>query len=131
MNSNLIEGYMDDIRLGGTSDTMADDIMLSGKSDTVTDDVATMRTLSSTLGLHFNAKKCELIHHCPTTTEPAFRDFVIKSKREIVTWRTSVKLVMAAEVVVGATAAVATTSDLTRFRIRNLDFFKVVFFTTP
>ena len=64
MNSNLVEGYMDDITL-------------DGKSDTVADDVATIRTLGSTLGLHLNAKKCELIQHCSTTTEPAFRDFVI------------------------------------------------------
>ena len=67
MNSNLVEGCMDDITLGG-------------KSDTVADDVATIRTLGSTLGLHLNAKKCELIQRCPTTTEPAFRDFVITSK---------------------------------------------------
>ena len=67
MNSNLVEGYMDDIMLGGKSDTMADD-------------VATKRTLGSTLNLHLNAKKCELIQHCSTTTEPAFRDFLITSK---------------------------------------------------
>ena len=67
MNSNFVEGYMHDIMLGG-------------KSDTVADDVATIRTLGSTLGLHLNAKKCELIQHCPTTIEHAFRDFVITSK---------------------------------------------------
>ena len=67
MNSNLVEGYMNDITLGG-------------KSGTVADDVATIRTLSSTLGLHLNAKKCELIQRCKITTEPAFRDFVITSK---------------------------------------------------
>ena len=61
MNSNLVEGYMDDITLGG-------------KSNIVAEDVATIRTLGSTLGLHHNAKKCELIQRCPTTTEPAFRD---------------------------------------------------------
>ena len=43
-------------------------------------DVATIRMLGSTLGLHFNAKKCELIQRCPTTTEPDFLDFVITSK---------------------------------------------------
>ena len=67
MNSNLVEGYMDDITLGS-------------KSDTVGDDVATIRTLGILLGLHLNAKKCELIQHCPITTEPAFRDFMITSK---------------------------------------------------
>ena len=67
MNSNLVESYMDDITL-------------CGKSDTVADDVATMRTLGKTLGLHLNAKKCELIQRCPTTTELAYRDFVITSK---------------------------------------------------
>ena len=67
MNSNLVEGYMDDITLGG-------------KSNIVTEDVATIRTLGSTLGLHLNAKKCELIQRYPTTTEPVFRDFVITSK---------------------------------------------------
>ena len=44
MNSNLVEGYMDDITLGG-------------KSNIVAKDVATIRTLSSTLSLHLNAKK--------------------------------------------------------------------------
>ena len=89
MNSNLVEGYMDDITLGGKSDTVAEDvatirtlgstlglhlndITLGGKSDTVTDDVVTKRTLGSTLGLHLNAKKCELIQRCPTTTELHF-----------------------------------------------------------
>ena len=48
MNSNLVEGYMDDITLGG-------------KSNIVSEDVATIRTLGRTLGLHLNAKKCE--HH--------------------------------------------------------------------
>ena len=67
MNSNLVEGYMDDITLGG-------------KSNIVAEDVATIRTLGSTLGLHLNAKKCELIQRCPTTTESAFRDFLITSK---------------------------------------------------
>ena len=67
MNSNLVEGYMNDITLGG-------------KSDIVAEDVAMLRMLGSTLGLHLNAKKCELIQRCPTTTEPAFRDFVITSK---------------------------------------------------
>ena len=67
MNSNLVDGYMDDITLGG-------------KSNIVAEDVATMRTLGSTLGLHLNAKKCELIQRCPTTTESAFRDFLITSK---------------------------------------------------
>ena len=44
------------------------------------DDVATIRPLGTTLGLHLNANKCELIQRFPTTTEPAFRDFVITSK---------------------------------------------------
>ena len=44
------------------------------------EDVATIRTLGSTLGLHLNAKKYELIQRCSTTTEPAFRDFLITSK---------------------------------------------------
>ena len=69
MNSNVVEGYMDDIMLGG-------------KSDIVAEDVATIRTLGSGLGLHLNAKKCELIQRCPTTTEPAFREFVITSKED-------------------------------------------------
>ena len=64
MSSNLVEGYMDDITLGG-------------KSNIVAEDVATIRTLGSTVGLHLNAKKCELIQRCPTTTEPAFRDFLL------------------------------------------------------
>ena len=38
MNSNLVEGYMDDITLGG-------------KFNIVAEDVATIRTLGSTLGL--------------------------------------------------------------------------------
>ena len=42
MNSNLVEGYMDDIMLGG-------------KSDIVAEDVSTICTLGSTLGLHLNA----------------------------------------------------------------------------
>ena len=67
MNSNLVEGYMDDITLGS-------------KFDTVVEDVATMRTMGSTLGLHLNAKKCELIQRCPTTTEPAFCVLMITSK---------------------------------------------------
>ena len=67
MNSNLVEGYKNEKTLGG-------------KSDIVAEDVATIRTLGSTLGLHLNAKKCELIQRCPTTTKPAFRDFVITSK---------------------------------------------------
>ena len=67
MNSNLVEGYMDEITLGG-------------KSNIVTEDVATIRTLGSTLGLHLNAKKCELIQRCPTSTESAYRDFLITSK---------------------------------------------------
>ena len=67
MNSNLVEGYIDGITLGG-------------KSIIVAEDVATIRTLGSTVGLHLNAKKCELIQRCPTTTEPAFREFLIMSK---------------------------------------------------
>ena len=58
-----------------------DDITLGGKSDIVANDVAKMHTLSSTLGLHLNAKKCELIQRCSIITEPAFRDFVITGER--------------------------------------------------
>ena len=55
-----------------------DDITLDAKSDIVAEDVATICTLIliSTLGLHLNANKCELIQRCPTTTAPAFHDFV-------------------------------------------------------
>ena len=38
-------------------------------------------------------------------------------------------LTAAMEVVVGATAAVSTTSDLTHFRLRNLNFLKYCIFT--
>ena len=54
-----------------------DDITLGVKSNIVAEDIATLYTLSSTLGLHLNAKKCELIQRCPTT---AFRDFQITAK---------------------------------------------------
>ena len=53
MNSNLVEGYMDDITLGG-------------KSNIVAEDIATILTRGSTQGLHLNAKKCELIQRYRT-----------------------------------------------------------------
>ena len=53
----------------------------------------------------------------------------VASAAAVVTLAGAAVVTAAAEVVVGARAAVCTTSDLTHFRLRNLNFLKYCIFT--
>ena len=64
MKADLVEGYMDDITLGGTRNDVASD-------------VTKILSEGGSLGLQLNTTKCELIQHSSTSAEPAFQDFII------------------------------------------------------
>ena len=64
MKAALVEGYMNDIILGGTRNDVATYVIK-------------IRSEGGTLSLQLNANKCELIQHSSTRAEPAFQDFVI------------------------------------------------------
>ena len=61
--SELTEGYMDDLTLGGPEDQVAID-------------VETIRRRGEELGLQLNVKKCEFISSSAVSKNPVFRDFI-------------------------------------------------------
>jgi hypothetical protein len=61
--SKLALGYLDDVTLGGESGTVAKD-------------VESLRSEARRIGLHLNAKKCEVIYSGNSPTHVTFKDFI-------------------------------------------------------
>jgi hypothetical protein len=63
LTSELTEGYMDDLTLGGPEDVVARD-------------VATVRQKGEEIGLRLNEKKCEFISRSGVSADPIFEPFI-------------------------------------------------------